>query len=81
MIRQSKTTAKQQPCGAPSYEGAPFFDPLAFLLDRGPLFWYNEEIYKLLSLVFLLFSVLSTLLIRALKEIQEYLELKILMNK
>ena len=54
---------------------------VCFLMARIYHNWYNEEIYKLLSLVFLLFSVLSTLLIRALKEIQEYIELKILMNK
>ncbi len=52
-----------------------------FLMARIYNNWYNEETYKLLSLVFLLFSVLSTMLIRALKEIQEHLELKILMNK
>ena len=52
-----------------------------FLLGRIYHNWYQEDIYKLMSLVFLLFSVLSFLLIRALKEIQKYLELKILMNK
>lgn len=52
-----------------------------FLLTKIYNNWYQEDIFKIMSLVFLLFSVLSFLLVRALKEIQEHLELKILMNK
>ena len=37
--------------------------------------------FELLSLVFLVFSVLSSLVIRALEEIREELELKILMKQ
>ena len=43
--------------------------------------WFQEDMFELLSLVFLVFSVLSSLVIRALEEIREELELKILMKQ
>lgn len=52
-----------------------------FLLGRIYNDWYNEETFKLMSLIFLLFWVLSVLVRKVLKEIREELELKILMKK
>lgn len=52
-----------------------------FLLGRIYNNWYNEETFKLVSLIFLLFWVLSVLVSRVLKEIREDLELNMLMKQ
>ena len=54
---------------------------LFFLLGRIYNNWYNEQILKLTSLIFLLFWVLSVLVRRVLKEIREDLELEMLMKQ
>ena len=52
-----------------------------FVMSRIYKNWFQEDMFELLSLVFLVFSVLSSLVIRALKEIREELELKILIKQ
>ena len=52
-----------------------------FVMSRIYKNWFQEDMFELLSLVFLVFSVLSSLVIGALKEIREELELKILIKQ